>query len=67
MKSHYITIFIRKQELASRNQYERLSDIYSEAKSKISDSYNYNEGKLNLQWLNENYPEMEFELKPIGD
>ena len=53
--------------MSSRNQYERLSDIYNEAKSKIADTYTYNAGKLKLDWLKSNYPDMEFELKPIGD
>ena len=65
--THYITIYIKQKEMSSRNQYERLSDIYNEAKSKIAYAYTYNAGKLKLDWLKSNYPDMEFELKPIGD
>ena len=65
--THYIVHHIKKIDLHSRNQYDRLSDLYDSVKPWIEPLFNFVEGKAKVNQLKATYPELEFELKPIGD
>ncbi len=67
--THYIVhyIRIRKQEFQSRNQYNRLSELYDSVKPLVEPLFNFNEGKQRVKELSATYPELEFELKSMGD
>lgn len=65
--THYIVHFIREQEFHSRNQYNRLSGLYDSVKPLVEPLFNFNEGKQKVKELSATYPELEFELKPMGD
>lgn len=65
--THYIVHFIRKQELQSRNQYNRLKELYASVKPLVEPLFNFNEGKQKVKELSATYPELEFELRPMGD
>jgi len=65
--THYIVHFIRKQEFHSRNQYNRLSELYDSVKPLVEPLFNFNEGKQRVKELSATYPELEFELKSMGD
>lgn len=65
--THYIVHYIRKQEFSSRNQYNRLSELYDSVKPLVEPLFNFQEGKAKVNQLKATYPELEFELKSIGD
>jgi len=65
--THYIVHTIQKQKLHSRNQYDRLSDLWESVKPEVSQLVNFEEGKAKVKQLKATYPELEFELLPIGD
>ena len=65
--THYIVHYIRKQELHSRNQYNRLSELYDSVKPLVEPLFNFNEGKQRVKELSSTYPELEFELRLMGD
>ena len=65
--THYIVHYIRKQEFQSRNQYNRLSELYDSVKPLVEPLFNFNEGKQRVKELSATYPELEFELKPMGN
>ena len=65
--SHYIVHSIKTTDLHSRNEYNRLSDLYESVTPLVSSLFNFVEGKAKVNQLKATYPELEFELKPIGD
>lgn len=65
--THYIVHYIRKQEFSSRNQYNRLSELYDSVKPLVEPLFNFQEGKAKVNQLKATYPELEFELKSMGD
>lgn len=65
--THYIVHFIKTTDLHSRNQYNRLSDLYDSVKPLVSQLFNFVEGKAKVNQLKATYPELDFELKSIGD
>jgi len=65
--THYIIHHIKTQTLHSRNHYNRLSDLYDSVKPLIEPLFNFTEGTAKVKQLKATYPELDFELKPIGD
>lgn len=65
--THYIVHYIKQKDPSSRNQYERLSEIYNSVKPLVKPLFSFEEGKTMVIFLKDNYPELEFELKPMGD
>jgi hypothetical protein len=65
--THYIVHTIKTTDLHSRNQYNRLSDLWESVKPNVSQLVNFEEGKAKVNQLKATYPELEFELLPMGD
>jgi hypothetical protein len=65
--THYIIHYIKTQQLHSRNHYNRLSDLYDSVKPLVEPLFNFQEGIAKVNQLKATYPELDFELKPLGD
>jgi hypothetical protein len=76
----YIAHYIKEQNFHSRAQYNRLSDLYESVKPlciwntkqmpefhRLEKFFDYKEGTLRVNQLKATYPELDFELKYIGD
>lgn len=65
--THYIIHYIKAQQLHSRNHYNRLSELYDSVKPLVEPLFNFKEGIAKVNQLKATYPELDFELKPMGD
>lgn len=65
--THYIVYYIKSQKFNSRSQYQRLSELYDSVKPLVEPLFNFKEGIAKVNQLKATYPELDFELKPMGD